>query len=369
MDKYKTKRTINKWFSFIQFEQLSKKSREAIHSFNRYSKKLTFLKALKLFLHAINDETDSLRHMEQQLVNPHLKEVMEIDTISFSQLSRALKALDRTVLLDIFHQLLALVHQKTVVRSKEKLYLIDSSTFSFSKQSYPWATFRPTKSGIKLHLKVCLMEKGWVHPEQFTISTADEHDHEHLDVFVNQPLATYVFDRGYLDFDRFNRMNKEGYFFVSRIKKNTLVHVQRQVEVPTEATEVISDQLVRLGKRDKQTSLFRLVTIKRAHQSPLRIVTNRMDLPAEEIGKLYQSRWHIELYFKHMKQHMTIKNYFSQSEEGVENQLMMAMIVYLLTLLIKLELDLNQTVFKVLRHLRSLQYESFELFKESFAPG
>ncbi|SDK42362.1 hypothetical protein SAMN04488098_102923, partial [Alkalibacterium thalassium] len=51
-----------------------------------------------------------------------------------------------------------------------------------------------------------------------------------------------------------------------------------------------------------------------------------------------------------------------------ENQVILALIVYLLTLLIKLELDLKQTVFHVLRHLRALQYEPFELFKEIFEP-
>ncbi|WP_161879719.1 hypothetical protein [Alkalibacterium sp. MB6] len=70
MDKYKTKMTINKWFSYISLETLSESSRQAIGQFDRYSKKLTFKKVLKLFLYAINDETDSLRHLDQQLVNP-----------------------------------------------------------------------------------------------------------------------------------------------------------------------------------------------------------------------------------------------------------------------------------------------------------
>lgn len=86
MDKYKTKMTINKWFSYISFEKLSPSSLQAIHQFDHYSKKLTFKKALKLFLYAINNETDSLRHLDQQLVNPNLKKAMTIDSISYSQL-------------------------------------------------------------------------------------------------------------------------------------------------------------------------------------------------------------------------------------------------------------------------------------------
>ena len=87
-----------------------------------------------------------------------------------------------------------------------------------------------------------------MHPEQFEVSTASEHNHEHLDVFINQPLATYVFDRRYLDFAQFDQMHWDGYFFVSRIKKNTKVHVQAHLAVP-KVTGIISDQLVQLGSQ------------------------------------------------------------------------------------------------------------------------
>jgi hypothetical protein len=65
---------------------------------------------------------------------------------------------------------------------------------------------------------------------------------------------------------------------------------------------------------------------------------------------------------------MTIKTFFSKSEKGVENQVILAMITYLLTLLVKLELGLKQTLFQILRHLRALYYESFDIFKEIFEP-
>ena len=49
MDKYKTKMTISKWFSFINLGKLSGKSKKVIQSFDAYVKKLTFERALKLF--------------------------------------------------------------------------------------------------------------------------------------------------------------------------------------------------------------------------------------------------------------------------------------------------------------------------------
>ena len=54
---------------------------------------------------------------------------------------------------------------------------------------------------------------------------AVEHDTNQLEVLVNQPEATYVFNYGCLDFERLDTMYWQGYFFVTRIKKNTKVHV------------------------------------------------------------------------------------------------------------------------------------------------
>lgn len=368
MDKYKEKFTINKWFSFINLKELSLPAKKSIQAFDSYVNKLTFERALKLFLFAINDKTESLRHLDKQLVKPQLKQSIGLNDISYSQLSRALKDIDEAVLLEIFNQLLSLVYYQTANPQEKKHYIIDSTTFSLSKGSYPWAKYRKTKSGVKLHLKVCFMENGMVHPEQFEVSNAVEHDSKHLEVFLNQSKATYVFDRGYLDLDRFSDMDKEGYYFVTRPRKDTTA--QMEIEFDTsDFPNVESDQKVIMGKNKKAKHTFRLVTIRRKGRSDLRLITNRYDLTPDEIGEMYRSRWQIELFFKHIKQHMTIKKYFSKSQEGVTNQIYMAMIAYLLMLLVKLELELKQTVFQILRVFRSVQFESYDYFIELFEPG
>jgi len=368
MDKYKTKLTISKWFSFINLEKLSLSAKKTIESFDLYVNKLTFDRALKLFLFAINDETKSLRHLDQQMVQPKLKQVIGLDEISYSQLSRALKALDTAVLLEIFNQLLSLVYQQTANQQERKHYIIDSTTFSFSQPSYPWAKYRKTKSGVKLHLKVCFMENGMLSPDQFEISNAAEHDSKHLEVFLNKSEATYIFDRGYLSLKRFRQMNEDGYFFVTRPRTDTVVQVVKEFDT-SDSSAIIHDQQVILGEHNNPLNTYRLIVIRRKGRSNLRIITNRYDLKAKEIGQMYRSRWQIELFFKHIKQHMTIKNYFSQSEEGVTNQIYMAMIVYLLTLLMKLNLELKQTIFQILRIFRSVQFEPYQYFIEIFDPG
>ena len=58
-----------------------------------------------------------------------------------------------------------------------------------------------------------------------------------------------------------DQMHWDGYFFVTRIKKNTKVHVIDTLETSPE-TEILRDALVRLGSKTYLTANFRLVTVQ-----------------------------------------------------------------------------------------------------------
>lgn len=360
MDKYNTNTTFNKWFSPINLTTLSEGAQKEMAQFNRYVTKMDFEKFLKLLLHAIHDEKESLRHLENTVMNPKLQQEIGLESISYSQLARSLKRCPQSVLMELFFQLLGQIEQHPKHPHK-KLYILDSTTFSLSQSSYEWAKFRPTKSGIKVHLTLRYMDKGDVYPVKFEQSTASVHDKNYLFHIVEEPNATYVFDRGYLDYLMLDQLDDQGYFFVTRLKSNSLTcDTEKSTWKLTDDSPIISDQLTRLGGKSEITNRYRVVTIHRQHQSNLRLVTNRHDLSAEEISAIYQSRWEIELFFKHIKQHLTIKHYFSQSEEGVTNQVILAMIAYLLTYLVRLRLGTHHSLFQVLRTLRTLLFEPFE---------
>ncbi len=51
----------------------------------------------------------------------------------------------------------------------------------------------------------------------------------------------YVFDCGYVDYERFDQMTGDGYFFVSRLKKNAVIREVHSFSLPPEST-VLSDK-------------------------------------------------------------------------------------------------------------------------------
>ena len=62
----------------------------------------------------------------------------------------------------------------------------------------------------------------------------------------------------------------------------------------------------------------------------LRIVTNDLDSPVQEIADLYKQRWDIELFFRWIKQVRKIKHFIGISENAVRIQIAVALIAFLI---------------------------------------
>ncbi len=115
-------------------------------------------------------------------------------------------------------------------------------------------------------------------------------------------------------------------------------------------------------------SSFRLVTAQDDTGKICYFMTNRMGLPAHELAEIYRSRWQIELFFKHIKQHMTIKKFYSTSEQGVNNQLILTKIAYLLTYLMKLKTKSKHSIFQIKRLFSYVLFEPVEILFTRLVP-
>lgn len=364
MDKFTRKTSFEQWFSPISSTKLD----ELVESYqlNTYTKKLYIDSFLKLFVFAQLNETESLRAVSDTLFSDDLQKTTDLESISFSQLGRRLNQVPTDVFQQVFLDLVTQIHKKTNFEQRRKtttpLKIIDSSTLPLNLNNHKWAEFRKTKSGIKLHLRLVFLEKGCSYPDQAVLTNAKEHDRGQLEVLVDDKECMYVFDRGYLDYKRFDLMTYDGYFFVSRLRKNAVIRVLEPFERPKDST-VLSDEMILIGTtQNRAENAFRLIKVLDSKGKELHLITNRFDLSADEIAELYKSRWAIELFFKWLKQHLNIKKFYGQSEQAVHNQVYIAMIVYCLHVLAQLNTNSSKTYLKISRLLKAAPWKSAHIW-------
>ena len=72
-------------------------------------------------------------------------------------------------------------------------------------------------------------------------------------------------------------------------------------------------------------------------------------MPAASICALYKSRWQVELFFKWIKQHLRIKQFFGTSENAVKTQIWIAVSVYVLVAIVKKRLALEASLYTLLQ--------------------
>ncbi|WP_391207737.1 IS4 family transposase [Psychrobacillus sp. L4] len=364
MDKITRKTSFEQWFSPISNKLLENQVKN-LH-LDYYTKKLHMASFMKLLLFAQLHETESLRALSDCVFSEELQHVTNLDSISFSQLGRRLNQVPTDFFQSILLDLVAQIHNKTDFQTRRKtttpLKIIDSSTLPLNLTNHKWAKFRKTKSGVKLHLRLVFMEKGCSYPDKAVLTNAIEHDRGQLEVLVDDKECMYVFDRGYLDYERFDGMTDEGYFFVSRLRKNAVIRVLETFRLP-EDSSVISDEMVVIGTiQNRAENVFRLIKVLDSKGNELHLLTNRFDLSADEIAELYKSRWAIELFFKWMKQHLNIKKFYGCSEQAVHNQVYIAMIVYCLNVLAQLNTQSKRTYLQISRYLKAALWKPAKIW-------
>ena len=241
----------------------------------------------------------------------------------------------------------------------DTVYALDSTTIDLCFSVFPWAPFRSTKAAVKLHTLLDL--RGNI-PSFIFISDGKMHDVNILDQLLPEAGAFYVVDRGYVDFERLARLDDAGSFFVTRAKSN--LKARRRYSQPVDrSTGLVCDQTVFLtGFYSRQGFNRPLRRIKfNDPQTGKRLVflTNNFALDALAIAKLYKSRWQVELFFKWIKQHLSIKAFFGTSENAVKSQIWIAVSVYVLVAIVKKRLALPATLYEI------LQIFSLSLFEKT----
>jgi len=232
---------------------------------------------------------------------------------------------------------------------KSNVFAIDATTIDLCLSTFQWATFRTTKSGIKLHTQIDLKTAI---PEFILFSNASVHDVNVLDFIHFEANSFYVMDRGYVDYKRLCKVHKSDAFFVTRAKDN--MNFRRVYSQKVEkSTGVIFDQTILLNgyyaAKDYPYKM-RIVKFKDVQTGKVfMFLTNNFIITAVDVSQLYKHRWGIEMFFKWIKQHLKIKSFWGQSENAVKTQVWIAISVYVVVAIAKKKFMLQQSLYEILQ--------------------
>ena len=357
------KSTFDQLFEAVTSFTQNLKDREV----DKYVKKFTALKFILLMSFAQLNQLKSLRDISNHLNDEQLAEAIALSEISASQISRK----QRSELLEVIKALFYdVIHQAGIkqgfnqVREKlGKLLVIDSTVISLCLSQYRWANFRETKSGVKVHLRLRLSNES-VLPDAAVITAARKADRTQMDDLVTEdPDAFFVFDRAYVDYDKFDCYCDQSIRFASRLKASALVEVKEEFPVDS-GSAIIKDSRVVLGKKglNQMKNALRVIETTDSEGKSIKIVTNDLTLSAQEIGDIYRNRWQIEIFFKWIKQHLFIKHFYGTGEQAVELQLYIALITYCLLTLLKQKTGYQGSLLNLKRCISVSLYEPFPSF-------
>jgi len=228
-------------------------------------------------------------------------------------------------------------------------YALDSTLIDLCLALFPWARFRHGRSAVKLHTVLDL--RGSI-PSFVFISGGRTSDLALLDRIAFEPGSFYVMDRGYVDFARLFAIHNARAFFVIRARANLRFRCVASQPVDHDAGLRCDQRIVLNGQFTPEkydTSLRRVKFYDSVNDKLLVILTNNFELTAANIAALYRCRWHIEVFFRWIKQHLRIKAFFGTSENAVKTQIWIAIAVYVLVAIVKRRLDVRASLHTILQ--------------------
>jgi DDE family transposase/uncharacterized protein DUF4372 len=214
----------------------------------------------------------------------------------------------------------------------DAVYLIDSTGFRLSGLSADWAQFSPGVCGAKLHI---VYNPDSAQPSFAEVTPANVNDITAAKAMPIKAGATYVFDLAYYDYTWWAELNAAGCRLVTRLKINTPLSILGENPLP-KGSPILSDRIGQLPARQAKSRKnpfqdpVREVRVRTETGKILRIVTNDLDTPADEIAELYKRRWQIELFFRWVKHTLRISHFLGTSENAVRIQIAIALIAFLL---------------------------------------
>ncbi len=230
------------------------------------------------------------------------------------------------------------------------VFALDSTTISLSIKLFSWARGKYSRGAVKIHTLLDL--RGSI-PAFIFISDGKYHDSNVLDILSPIPEAIYLMDKAYIDFVALYKIHRAGAFFVTRAKVSMNYSIFERNFNIDETTGLRTDKIIQLN--GYQTSKhypekLRLVKYYDDEKEVLLVfITNNFEVSALEIARLYRNRWQIEVFFKWIKQNLTIKTLWGHSENAVNIHVWVAICTYLIVAYAKHSLKSDLSIYEIMQ--------------------
>jgi len=247
------------------------------------------------------------------------------------------------------------------IKLKGKVFALDSTTVDLCLEVFLWATFRSTKSAIKIHT---LLDLKTSIPEFIFITEGNVHDVNAMDYIPVEKGSYYIMDRAYIDFERLYNIKQDKAYFVVRAKDNFKFKriTSRSVD---KSMGIICDQEIiltgTLSSEKYPEPLRRIRFYDAEFERTFVFITNNLKLKAITVTQLYKHRWKIELFFKWIKQNLKVQSFWGFTENAVKTQIWIAISVYVLVAITKKKLRLEHSPYEILQYISLAPFEKTPL--------
>lgn len=332
-----------KFIDKIEIRKIAKK-----HGSERYVKKFTTYNHLIVMLFVSLEGYNSIREIILGLLaNAHklshlgLSYLVRRSTFSDANKRRSSKVFGDIYLSVYRKHASSLTDSRLSDADMKRLYIMDSTTITLFKDILKGVGRNPKqgkkKGGIKAHTIIKASENV---PCLIRYSEAVRHDHMFLDEVFNLVSGSIItFDKGYVDYEKYEAFTKKSIWYVTRLKDNALYKAGEEFDIPDTADSgVLKDEEIVLNYGDKKEKKHRTRRIAYWDSENARVfefITNNFELSAEKVAMIYKKRWQIELLFKQLKQNFPLKYFLGDNENAIEIQIWAAMLANLLITLIK----------------------------------
>lgn len=323
---------------------------------NKYVKSFTCWNHLLVLLFGQLSNREGLRDLVVTLA-PHKRAFHHLGfgkSVTRSNLSKANEVRDVRIFRELANRMIAIAREKRAgVKDfflSNKVYAFDSTTISLCLSVFWWTRLHHGRGGVKMHT---LYDVTTDIPSFVIITDASVHDSKVMDQIPYESDSFYIFDRAYMATEHLFQIEMSEAYFVVREKSKILYKVLEDKHCSNPDTGVMADQIIVFtGSKTKKQyprELRRVVFYDSENNRTLVLYTNNFEVSAEQIALLYKYRWRVELFFKWMKQHLRIKEFYGTSENAVQIQIYAALTAYCLVAIVEHEMQLDMDTYDVLR--------------------